>query len=181
MAPTDLPVRAVARCARDTRSARLPDAIAAPADTGPSGARIGAAAALILVLASCATGVQAASPAQATGAACAAVIRHWPQRVAHRDRVSVRDEPAGIAAWGDPAIIARCGVPPPAPTTNECIGVDDIDWVLEPLSDGARFTTYGRSPAVEILVPHSYAPEPLVLGAFTAAARQLPTTDRRCR
>ncbi|BDZ58711.1 hypothetical protein [Barrientosiimonas endolithica] len=42
------------------------------------------------------------------------------------------------------------------------------------------FTTYGREPAIEVLVPKDYAPEPLVLGAFTEAAQQIPQGPRRC-
>ena len=40
-------------------------------------------------------------------------------------------DPAGTAvhAWGDPAVIARCGLPALGPTTEQCISVDGVDWV----------------------------------------------------
>lgn len=139
------------------------------------------AAVLSLLLSGCAQRVEVAAATRASSAECAEVAARWPQRVADRERVAVRDEPSGVAAWGDPAIIARCGVAPPGPTTVECLAVDDVDWLVEPLSDGSRFTTFGRSPALEVLVPRDYAPEPLVLGAFTTTADQLPRTDLRCR
>ena len=82
------------------------------------------------------------------------------------------DASAG-AAYGDPAIIARCGVPALGPTTDDCIEVDGMGWVAQGLSDGTRFTTFGRDPAIEVLVPKDYAPEPLLLPAFTEAAEQL--------
>jgi hypothetical protein len=44
-----------------------------------------------------------------------------------------------------------------------------------------RFTTFGRTPAIEVLVPDAYTPEPLLLPAFTAAARAIPQGTHRCR
>jgi hypothetical protein len=44
-----------------------------------------------------------------------------------------------------------------------------------------RFTTFGREPAIEVLVPHAYKPEPLLLPAFGPAAKALPTNGRTCR
>ena len=79
------------------------------------------------------------------------------------------------------ARIARCGVPALGPTTDDCIEVDGLGWVAQGLSDGTRFTTFGRDPAIEVLIPKDYAPEPLLLPAFTAAAEKLPTTSLACR
>ena len=76
--------------------------------------------------------------------------------------------------------MAICGYPPPAPSTLECLAVDGVDWLIQPRSDGVQFTTYGRSPAMDVLVPDRYAPQPLLLPAFTAAARSLPPTGRQC-
>ena len=66
------------------------------------------------------------------------------------------------------------------PTTSECLAVDGVDWVVEPLADGVRFTTFGRDPALEVLVPSDYRPEPLLLPAFGPTARTLPTNGRTC-
>ncbi len=156
-------------------------AVARPAGTGVVVRGIAGALAMGITLCGCSAEVDAAPPSRASSAECAQVTTRWPQRVADRERVQVRDKPQGVAAWGDPAIIARCGVAPLPPTTAECIAIDSVDWVVEPLSDGSRFTTFGRSPALEVLVPRAYAPEPLVLGAFTHAADTLPRTDLRCR
>lgn len=78
-------------------------------------------------------------------------------------------------AWGDPPITLRCGVEPPGPTTDRCITVTDqdgvaIDWVVKENDDVVGtgedadtergrfvFTTYGRVPAVEVVVPVEYA------------------------
>ena len=46
--------------------------------------------------------------------------------------------------------------------------------------DQIRFVTYGRDPAIEVLVPKAYAPEGSLLPAFAHAALALPTTGRKC-
>ena len=78
-------------------------------------------------------------------------------------------------------MIARCGLTPTGPTTDQCLDVSGVDWVAHQLTDGVRFTTYGRSPAIEVLVPSAYKPEPLLLPAFAAAASVIPQGERRCR
>lgn len=86
-----------------------------------------------------------------------------------------------LAAYGDPAVIARCGVAAPGPTETECLEVDGVGWIPTPLSDGTRFTTFGTEPAIEVLVPRDYAPEGLLLPAFSDAARTLPGNGLECR
>ncbi len=130
---------------------------------------------------SCARAVTVAVPELAGSAECQAVAARWPAQVAGRERVEVSTASAAVAAWGDPAIIARCGVASPGPTAADCIGANGIDWVATSLTDGMLFTTYGRSPAIEVLVPKSYAPEPLVLASFAAPAGAIPQGPHRCR
>jgi hypothetical protein len=96
------------------------------------------------------------------------------------ERTRTTSESPSVAAWGDPAVIARCGVRSPGPTTDTCISASGVDWVAHRLSDGYRFITFGRSPAIEVLVPHDYAPEPLLLGAFDTAAKQVPAGPHHC-
>jgi hypothetical protein len=100
--------------------------------------------------------------------------------VAGRSRVATDPESGSVAAWGDPAIIARCGLEPLGPTTDDCVTVDGVDWVVRRLSDGSMATTYGRDPAVEVLAPGAYGPVPLLLPAFTAVAASLPENGRHC-
>ena len=128
----------------------------------------------------CSSTVEIAPTPLAQGAVCRAVTSAWPVEVGGHARREVADPSAG-AAYGDPAIIARCGVPALGPTTADCIEVDGLGWVAQGLSDGTRFTTFGRDPAIEVLIPRDYAPEPLLLPAFSKAARALPTNDLACR
>jgi hypothetical protein len=105
---------------------------------------------------------------------------HWPKTVAGQSVRPTSSSSDAVRAWGDPAIIARCGLAPIGPTTDQCVSVSGIDWVAHPLTDGMRFTTYGRSPAIEILIPSAYKPEPLLLPAFGAAALSIPQGERHC-
>lgn len=122
-------------------------------------------------------GVDVAVPSY-RGTGCSAV--GWPSRVGGHDLVSTSPPSPRAAAWGDPAVIATCGWPALGPTDQECLDVDGVYWVVEQLSDGVRFTTFGRGPAIEVLVPDAYKPEPLLLPAFGTAAKALPTNDRKC-
>lgn len=124
--------------------------------------------------------VEVAIPLQADDPACAAASEHWPEEVDGLARTPTEPSDPTVAAWGDPAVIARCGMPALGPTENQCIVVNGIDWVAEDLGDGTRLTTFGRSPAIEVLVPEEHDPAPLVLPAFGEAAEQLPTNDYAC-
>lgn len=129
------------------------------------------------LLAGCSSGVKVAVPSASP--ACEAPA--WPSTVSGHARVDTDPVSPRVAAWGDPAVIARCGVGALGPTSDPCVVVDGVGWVAHTLSDGARFTTFGTTPAVEVLVPKAYAPEPLLLPSFTAVARSLPHNDLSCK
>ena len=113
------------------------------------------------------------------GSACDAI--GWPVSVAGHAMTATSPQSPRTAAWGDPAVIASCGYPALGATDKECLDVDGVYWVVERLADGARFTTFGRDPAIEVLVPDAYTPEPLLLPAFGPAAKALPANGRECR
>jgi hypothetical protein len=146
------------------------------------GALLSASLGAVLLLAglsACST-LDAGDPVNAGSPACRSVAAHWPRTVGGKARRPTSSSSAAVRAWGDPAIIARCGVAPIGPTTDQCLNVSGIDWVAHRLTDGVRFTTYGRTPAIEILVPSAYQPEPLLLPAFGAAAAAIPQGSRHC-
>ncbi len=120
-------------------------------------------------------------PGDGTSPGCVAAAQAWPADVSGMPRRDTQPESAAVAAWGDPAVIARCGVAALGPTDTECVDVDGVGWIPQSLSDGTRFTTFGTEPALEVLVPAAYAPEPLLLPAFGAAAKALPRNDLACR
>ena len=125
--------------------------------------------------------VEVTDPVDAGSAACRSASAHWPSTVGGQTLRATSSSSPAVRAWGDPAIIARCGLPPVGPTTDTCLDVSGIDWVAHQLTDGVRFTTYGRTPAIEILVPVAYQPEPLLLPAFGEAASAIPQGERHCQ
>lgn len=140
------------------------------------------AAALLLtavaLTASCTRAPKVALAPLATQPACATVA--WPATVGGLPRTPTDPVAPSVAAWGDPAVIARCGLPAQPPTTEACVTVNGVDWVVRDLTDGTAAITYGREPALEVLAPQAHGPVPLLLPAFAAAARSLPETGRHC-
>jgi hypothetical protein len=130
------------------------------------------------VLSACNRAPEVALAPQASAAVCASAA--WPDDVSGHARVPTQPDDGSAAAWGDPAIIARCGHDPLVPTTDDCVTVDGVDWVVRPLTDGSVATTYGRDPAIEVLAPSAYGAVPLLLPAFTEVAKTLPATGRHC-
>ena len=108
--------------------------------------------ALVLALAGCASAVALEPAADAVDPVCASVVVALPETVGGLD--SRETNAQGTGAWGDPAsVILRCGVPSPDPTSSECLLVDGIDWIRDDSNDpNFAFTTYGRTPAVEVII-----------------------------
>lgn len=124
--------------------------------------------AAIVATASCAAPVTLDPAPFASDPQCAEVLRDLPAELAGAERRSTTTQAS--RAWGEPPIHLRCGVDPPGPTTERCITVTTaaglgIDWVVAEFddADGATgrgqfaFTTYGRAPAIEVVVPVEYA------------------------
>lgn len=120
--------------------------------------------AALVVNAGCASVVTVPPAPHAADPRCAEVLLALPDDLDGMPRVRTGSQ--ATAAWGDRAdpVVLRCGVEPPVPTTDPCVTADDgdiaVDWVAVagPGSDGREtwtFTTYGRSPAVEVVVPGS--------------------------
>lgn len=136
--------------------------------------------AAVVVLGGCSRPPAITAAPRADTDGCRAAAAAYPASVSSMARVEGVTASAA-AAWGDPAVIARCGMPPLAPTEVECVEVDGVGWIPQALSDGTRFTSFGTDPALEVLVPSRYAPEPLLLPAFSKAAKALPTNGLQCR
>ena len=123
--------------------------------------------------------VEVAAPPSAADPACSTLAERLPDRVGTRTRRTTSSDSPAVAAWGDPAIVWLCGVAQPGPST-ECLDISGVDWVVESLDDGTAFTTFGRDPAVQVLVPAAYAPEPLLLPPFSRVMAAIEQGSRRC-
>lgn len=119
-------------------------------------------AALLLGVSGCGDGtvhVDTFDAPAADRAACATLIGAVPSHVSGKLRRTTSGSPYA-AAWGNPAIVLRCGVGRPAGFTKfaACQRINGVDWFapdsayVDQGSD-AVLTTIGRSPAVEVRVP----------------------------
>ena len=143
----------------------------------------GAAAvlAVAVVAAGCSSAVKVQPFEASDSPECLEVAARWPGTVAGQPQRVTAVDSEGVAAWGDPPVIARCGALSPGPTTDPCQDVEGVDWVAHRFEDGSGFamTTYGRVPAIEVLVPPAYESPWLLLPAFTQAALVRPQ-ERSC-
>ncbi len=119
--------------------------------------------------------MSAPTPDAASAEVCARVAAALPGTLAGAERRTVTPAAPTTAAWGDPPIVLRCGVPRPAALqpTSVLADVDGVSWFPEQLTAGSLFTTYGRQAYVEVAIPQDYQPA-TVLGELAAAVAADP-------
>jgi hypothetical protein len=121
------------------------------------------------VLAGCGPGrldVDVPEPARDAATACAALDKALPRVLNGHDTRMTAPLSDYTAAWGDPAIVLRCGVGTPSELTptSQLFTVNDVDWLPVESDREWTFTTTGRVAFVEVVVPKLYDPavNPLV-------------------
>ena len=88
--------------------------------------------------------------------ACLELIQALPDEVDPGvERRVVRTDPTRFAAYGDPPILLRCGVPEPE-RVAEPVTINDVDWSVRDSGAGFTWTTTGRTAALEVEIPDSY-------------------------
>jgi len=119
--------------------------------------------------------MSAAPTASAVG--CAGIVARLPSDVIG---LSQRETDAqGTGAWGDPAqVLLRRGVSDPAPSA-QCVTEGDVDWTIDD-GDPALVTasTYGREPAVEVVLDASLTGGREILAALAPSVASVPATQR---
>ena len=111
--------------------------------------------------------------------ACADVIVRLPKTVSELSKRPTNAQATG--AWGDPAIVQlRCGIEPSGPTTDTCVNVNGVDWIIdESQAPLYRFEAYGRSPGLEVFVDGDEVSGTNVITDLSGVAQQLPQ-ERQC-
>jgi len=135
--------------------------------------------ALLLSLAACAPAVPLTPAPDATNPDCADVIVRLPDTVGGLEK-RVTDAQA-TGAWGNPAsVLLRCGVEVPGPSTLLCVTLRGVDWLRD--DSGAPnyvFTSYGRDPAVQVIINGNEASGTEALIDLSNAVGTIPAT-RAC-
>ena len=132
----------------------------------------------MLALSACAPVVDVAPAKDAANPACAPMMVALPDTMG--DAGLRKTNSQATAAWGDPSkVILRCGVNVPGPTTDRCVSVNGIDWVIKEGDPVWTLTTFGREPATEILMDPDQISSATVLAELSAAAAKIKAT-RNC-
>ena len=135
-------------------------------------------AALALSLTACAAPVAVEPAPDAANPACAPLMLALPDLLG--DAALRKTTSQATAAWGDPsAVVLRCGVPSPGPTTDRCVTVNGVDWVIREDEDHYTLTTYGREPATEVLLNEGRVSSATVLASLSGAVGKVPAA-RKC-
>jgi hypothetical protein len=142
-----------------------------------------AIAAVVVALAAGLTGCTnavAMSPApSANDAACAAAQVRLPAVV--DSKYALRNTNAqSTAAWGDPeAAVYHCGVEVPTVSDLPCFSQGAVDWIRDDRGKQIVYTSFGRSPAVQVVIDTTKA-TPSVLQDLADAVATLPKDGHRC-
>ncbi|MFI8520570.1 DUF3515 domain-containing protein [Streptomyces sp. NPDC085481] len=149
----------------------------------PFGLPASAAAAVVLLVAvaGCSSPDAKASvpvprPQAAEAAVCRALAKELPDTVAGLERTGTEPDSELTAAWGDAAIVLRCGVPRPEKMNDpqaQGVDADGVNWLFEPREgDGPRFTTTYRKAYVEVTLDERYAHDVAPLVGLAAPVKK---------
>ena len=111
------------------------------------------------LLRSAAVPIDPPNAGSAPAAACRDLQTLLPDPLDGRPRRDTVPTSTLTAAWGDPAVVLRCGVARPATLTltSELFQADGVSWFAEQVPGGWRFTATGRQAYVEVTVPGTQA------------------------
>ncbi len=115
------------------------------------------------------------SPDTATQQACVKVFATLPVQLGTLAPRKTDTNSSFVAAWGDPAVVLRCGVSRPAilgnPQAAQLLDVNSVIWQPDPQKAQTVYTAVDRSVYIEVTVPAG-VDQPLPL--FAPAVQALP-------
>lgn len=133
--------------------------------------------------------VQVESPALdvADASMCRKLLDALPQTVSGQTRRDLETESGYAAAWGDPAIVLRCGVGVPEgfDEFSACQVTNGVGWFIpeDQITGEATeiwMTTVDRTPAVEVRLPPEYFPPAATMVDLAPAITQSIQQDDPC-
>ena len=138
---------------------------------------------------SCGSGavpVEDTAPQGRAATACGDLVDDLPPQVADQAVREVSPADAPAAAWGDPAIVLRCGVDVPSgfTDTSTCTTVDGVDWYIPEaqLQAGGdlTMTSVNRDVSVEVELPEEYFPPATALADLAPAVSGATEATGEC-
>jgi hypothetical protein len=136
------------------------------------------AIALSLALSACSPTVSLEPAADANNPGCADVIVRLPDGVDGQERRTTNAQ--STAAWGAPTtVILRCGIEPVEISTLPCVTASGVDWLVdESAKPSFRFISFGRDPAIEVIVDSENAVGVNALESLAPAVQSIEATKR---
>ena len=135
-----------------------------------------AAIALTLSLSACSPTISLEPAADANNPGCADVIVRLPDAVDGQERRTTNAQ--STAAWGNPAtVILRCGIEPVEISTLPCVTANGVDWIVDDSAKPSfRFISFGRTPALEVIVDSENAVGVNALDSLAEAVKSIEPT-----
>ena len=91
-------------------------------------------------------------------------------------RRPVSGDATRTAAWGEPAVTLRCGVPLPDQTVTP-LTIDGLPLVTDERGAQVSYTTQDRAVNATVTVPKSYKDQAYLVLPLVAALKKLPAPD----
>jgi hypothetical protein len=139
-----------------------------------------AGAAIAVTLSGCSPIVALDPAPHANDPACADVTVRLPDTLESLPRRETNAQATG--AWGDPAVVLlRCGVTVPTVSDLPCVQTDDFYWLRDDSKAPTYvFTTYGRTPAVAVVINQKKLAPGVVLSDLETAVSFTKTNGHKC-
>lgn len=110
-----------------------------------------------LSLSACTPTVVLEPAADSNNPDCAELMVRLPDQLGEQEQRFTSAQ--ATSAWGNPsAILLRCGVEPAAASALPCVTASEVDWLVDDSqAPQFRFISFGRIPAVEVIVDSELA------------------------
>lgn len=106
---------------------------------------------------------------------CPRLVTALPGRLGRLPARQVKGARTSAAAWGDPPVILRCGVPPRIAPASQIVVLNGVEWFTDVDNTGVTWTTAGRRVNVQVRVPGRYDSQgPLLSGVSPAVESTVP-------
>ena len=134
---------------------------------------------VLLMTSGCASTVHLGPARGANTVACAAVTVRLPNTLGGLKERDTNAQATG--AWGNPIdVFERCGVSSPRVSPIQCFTFGGVDWLVDVSNQRyIHAVTYGRDPAVEVVMTSDTQAPGRYLEELAPAVSQLPV-ERRC-
>ncbi len=126
---------------------------------------------ILVCLSACSSSLDVEPAEGAESQFCAELGAATPVRLGGALLRDTNPNSLGTKAWGDPAIVLRCGVAVPKSysPSSQLLTVNNIDWYPEELGAGVRFTSMKTAGLVEVSIPIAYGTTADILTELSSA------------